>query len=85
MPIQSAAVADGQHMTLSGIEDALPWGLHDAYLEALDIDWPNAKLIHLCGRRAELEWIEPEPVAFRAATRALFPGDTVPDAARKAR
>ena len=170
MPIQSAAVADEKHMTLSGIEDTLPWGLHDACLEALAIDWPNAKLtltvrlmmtehqdmdqrarvivtglvfcaidppeidasrgyepapkmglwigagegaandearkrlpaipdgcflhwlfvhgwnrfIHLCGRGAELEWIEPEPVASRAATRALFPGDSVPDPDRKA-
>ena len=161
-------MVDAEPTTLSEIEASLPWGLHDAYLEALDIDWQNAKLtltvrvmmtehqdmdqraritvtglvfcaidppeidpsrgyeptpkmglwidadegvandearrrlpatpdgcflhwlfvhpwnrfIHICGRRADLEWIEPEPVASRAATRALFPGDPVPDQGR---
>jgi hypothetical protein len=163
------AQREPQPMTLATIEDSLPWGLHDAYLEALAIDWPNAKLtltvrvmmtehqdmdqraaiivtglvfcaidpphktvspsrtrasskglwidagegagndeirarlpaipdgcflhwlfdtragrfIHICGRRAELEWIEREPVASRATTRALFPGDAIPDPGKK--
>jgi hypothetical protein len=32
-------------MTLVEIEDTLPWGLHDAYLEEMAIDWPNRRLI----------------------------------------
>ncbi len=150
-------------MTLSEIEASLPWGLHDAYLETLSIDWPRATLsmtvrvmmtraqdkdqrasivvtglvfcsidapeidptrgyeptpeeglwldsgegaaneeakgrlpkvpegcflqwffvsqwnrcIHVCGRRAELIWLETDPTSSRATTRALFPGDTV--------
>jgi hypothetical protein len=148
--------------TLTQIEDDLPWGLHDAYLESLTLDWPAARLdlvvrlmmterqdrdqraritvrglvycvidppastgaldpsseglwidagagvaanaavaarlpstpegcfvhwlfvhdwnafVHLCARDAELAWLEPEPVASRAETRALFPGDTIP-------
>jgi hypothetical protein len=31
-------------MTLDEIEAMLPWGLHDAYLEGLDIDWLRAGL-----------------------------------------
>ncbi len=31
-------------MNISDIEASLPWGLHDAYLEAIEIDWPNARL-----------------------------------------
>lgn len=31
--------------SIADIEATLPWGLHDAYLEALEIDWPNAKLV----------------------------------------
>lgn len=29
-------------MTLDALAASLPWGLHDAYLEALSIDWPRA-------------------------------------------
>jgi hypothetical protein len=29
-------------MTLRELADGLRWGLHDAYLEALAIDWPHA-------------------------------------------
>ncbi len=29
-------------MTLSELAEGLPWGLHDAYLEALSIDWTRA-------------------------------------------
>jgi hypothetical protein len=29
-------------MTLDALVASLPWGLHDAYLEALSIDWPRA-------------------------------------------
>lgn len=29
-------------MTLAGLVEKLPWGLHDAYLEALSIDWAGA-------------------------------------------
>jgi hypothetical protein len=32
-------------MTLEELEATLPWGLHDAYLERLQIDWPEAKLV----------------------------------------
>jgi hypothetical protein len=28
-------------MTLAELVEQLPWGLHDAYLEALSIDWPR--------------------------------------------
>ncbi len=154
-------------MTLVEIADGLPWGLHDAYLERLELDWLAARLtltirvmmtehqdmdqraritidglvfcsieppeidpakgytripdgglwisdgpgaaeagatslpatpegcflhwfyvgpwnrfIHVCARDARLEWLEPAPVASRANTRALFPGDEIPDPAR---
>lgn len=36
-------------------------------------------LIHICGRDASMAWTEPEPVAARAGTRALFPGEEIPD------
>jgi hypothetical protein len=152
-------------MNLEELEATLPWGLHDAYLERLQIDWPEAKLvldvrvmitehqdmdqralititglvfcsvdppeidlahgyeptpvgglwidsgvgpanedsggrlpripdgcflnwlfvhqwnrfIHICGRNAYFAWLEPAPVPSRSATRALFPGEVVPD------
>ncbi|MBI5535619.1 MAG: hypothetical protein HY898_23010 [Deltaproteobacteria bacterium] len=152
-------------MNLDEIEASLPWGLHDAYLERMAIDWIERRLtldvrvmitehqdmdqlaritvtglvycsidppeidpargyepcpstglwidagsgaanegdrarmpatppgcflhwlfvqgwnrcIHVCARDAELSWIEPHPVAARAETRALFPGDEIPD------
>ena len=31
-------------MNIATIEASLPWGLHDAYLEGLDIDWSSATL-----------------------------------------
>jgi hypothetical protein len=37
------------------------------------------RFIHICGRNAELTWLEDAPVASRSASRALFPGETVPD------
>ncbi len=153
-------------MTFDDIEASLPWGLHDAYLEGIVIDWMGARLdltvrlmmsehqdmdqracvtvsglvycsidppelgtergsvgipgsglwidtgsgaakaggdsrlpampagcflqwvfvhdwnrlIHICGEDASLAWLEPNPVPSRSGTRALFPGDTVPDA-----
>jgi hypothetical protein len=152
-------------MTLRELTDGLPWGLHDAYLEALAIDWSHAtaeltvrfmwserqdrerrgrvslnglvfcavdapeiapdrgcmptptdglwisdgegpapsaetslppvpdgcflhwifvkdwnRFIHVCARDASLAWIDAEPVPARGATRALFPGDEIPDA-----
>jgi hypothetical protein len=36
------------------------------------------RFIHICGRHAELTWIEAAPVAARGDTRALFPGENVP-------
>lgn len=152
-------------MTFDDIEATLPWGLHDAYLEAIAIDWLGARLeltvrlmmserqdmdqraritvtglvycaidppeiepkrgyvaipehglwidtgsgcldaaakgqlpkspagcflqwifvhdwnryIHICGSDVSLAWLEPAPVPARARTRALFPGDVVPD------
>lgn len=151
-------------MTFTEIERTLPWGLHDAYLEGIVIDWLGARLelavrlmmtlrqdmdqrarltvtgliycaidppeidparggytpipenglwidtgegatapelrlpetpagcflqwifvhdwnrfIHICGRDVSLTWLEPTAVPSRALTRALFPGDTVPD------
>jgi hypothetical protein len=30
-------------MTMADVEAALPWGLHDALLESIEIDWPNAR------------------------------------------
>ena len=30
-------------MTLDEIEDSLPWGLHDAHLEGIDLDWCSAQ------------------------------------------
>lgn len=165
----SAALAFGTVydplMTLSELAEGLPWGLHDAYLEALSIDWPRAtasltmrlmiserqdherraridlaglvfcsveapeiapergytptpadglwlsngegsargaeavlpaipegcflhwffvkdwnRFIHVCARDASLMWLDSGPVAARGATRALFPGDEIPDA-----
>jgi hypothetical protein len=29
-------------MTLDQVTETLPWGLHDAYLESLSLDWPCA-------------------------------------------
>lgn len=29
--------------TLADIEADLPWGLHDAYLEAIELDWPKRR------------------------------------------
>jgi hypothetical protein len=37
------------------------------------------RFIHLCAREARLTWLEEAPVPARATTRALFPGDEVPD------
>lgn len=28
---------------MADVEDALPWGLHDAHLESIEIDWLNAR------------------------------------------
>lgn len=151
-------------MKLSEIEEQLPWGLHDAYLERLELDWLrkvlvmdvrlmmndrqdmdqraqikvtglvyctieppiidptkgyeampegglwivseegasnkatnlpetpdgcfmhhllvsnwNFRAINICGKDASLSWIELEPVSARSNTRALFPGDEIPD------
>ncbi len=30
-------------MNLAQLTDALPWGLHDAYLERLELDWSHAR------------------------------------------
>lgn len=30
--------------TLDALERQLPWGFHDAHLEALNLDWLNATL-----------------------------------------
>jgi hypothetical protein len=154
-------------MTLDDIVNPLPWGLHDAYIENLAIDWLSQTLtltarlamsehqdldqraritveglvfcaidppeidpahgydpltpeglwinfgsgaanaesakrlpqvpagtflnwmfvhswnrfIHICGASAKLEWLEVAPVPARTETRALFPGDEVPDPA----
>jgi hypothetical protein len=32
-------------MNLEDLEATLPWGLHDAYLERIEIDWPKAELV----------------------------------------
>ena len=37
--------------------------------------------IHLCGRDAELAWIETAPVRAREGARSLFPSDLAPDRA----
>lgn len=151
-------------MTLNELMMPLPWGLHDAYLEALSVDWPRAtvsltvrlmmsehqdeerraridltglvfcsmdapeiapergytptpaeglwladgegvaegagsslpqipegcfvhwlyvkdwnRFIHLCARDASLAWLDAAPVPARGETRALFPGEEVPD------
>ncbi len=152
-------------MTFDEIEATLPWGLHDAYLEGLVIDWLGARLeldvrlmmskhqdtdqrarltvtglvycaidapeidpargytpipdnglwidtgagpaptapelrlpatpancflqwifvhdwntfMHICGGDVSFRWLEPAAVPSRALTRALFPGETVPD------
>ena len=156
-------------MTLEELTDPLPWGLHDARLETLEVDWLRARLtltarlmmsehqdldqrarftldglvycsieapeidpgrgyeaippgglmvsegtgaapgyeatlpptpqgcflhwffvvqwnrfIHVCARDARLTWLDPSPVAARAGTRALFPGDELPDPERTA-
>jgi hypothetical protein len=39
------------------------------------------RFIHICGRNVELVWLEQEPVPSRSASRALFPGEGVPDRA----
>ncbi len=150
-------------MTLAELVAGLPWGLHDAYLEALSVDWPRAtaslsvrlmvserqdqerraridlkglvfcsieapeiapergyeptpsaglwiddgvgvapgasvslpaipegcflhwlfvndwnRFIHLCARDASLTWLS-EAGPATAATRALFPGEEIPD------
>jgi len=40
-------------------------------------DW-NA-FIHICARDAELTWLEDTPRPARGKTRALFPGESIPD------
>ena len=148
--------------TIADLEAPLPWGLHDAHLEAVEIDWPAARMtlavrvafgehqeedrrakitvdgllfctmdppridqgyepvpesglwidvgegpvkhsstvlppippgfflchlfvqswnsfIHVCGKNARLEWLEPHSVPSRSTTRALFAGDEIPD------
>ncbi|MGC4116918.1 MAG: hypothetical protein QM765_20630 [Myxococcales bacterium] len=40
-------------------------------------DWNRA--IHVCGRDAQLGWLDLAPVPARSGTRALFPGEEVPD------
>jgi len=152
-------------MTFQEIEATLPWGLHDAYLEGIVIDWVGARLeldvrlmmsesqdldqrarltvtglvycaidaprsdpprgytsipgtglwidtgagpaptapelrlpaapagcflqwvfvhdwntfMHVCGRDVSFRWLEPNAVPSRALTRALSPGDIVPN------
>lgn len=152
-------------MNISDIEASLPWGLHDAYFEAIEIDWLTARLvltarvmmsetqdmdqrakiaisglvfcaidppvidarrgyeptlarglwvdsgqgagnadakrrlpavpdgcflhwffvhqwnsfIHICAHNAEFIWIETAPAPARTETRALLPGDQIPD------
>jgi hypothetical protein len=149
-------------MTLDEIEQTLPWGLHDALLLRLSVDWARAsvtldvrvmmserqdlgrlgrivitgllfcaidppeidpargyvpvaeaglwidagpgsaagaslpsipegcflhwlfvrswnRFIHICGRHAELIWLDDGPQPSRSAGRALFPGDHVPE------
>jgi hypothetical protein len=152
-------------VNISDIEASLPWGLHDSYLEAIEIDWPKARLtltvrvmmsenqdmdqrakvvlsglafctfdppeidathgyeptpacglwvdtgkgaanadakrrlpavpeggflhwffvhqwnsfIHVCARDAKLIWLEAAPAPARAETRAMFPGDEIPE------
>jgi hypothetical protein len=152
--------SESMSMSLAEVEASLPWGLHDAYLEGIEIDWlastatlrvrvmmtrrqdqdQRAKItvnglafcamdppdpgrqnkgsaaagglwlnagegpandaarerlpavpdgcflhwlfvnqwnsfIHISGREAHLEWLEPHPVAARSSSRALFPGE----------
>jgi hypothetical protein len=31
--------------TIAKLENDLPWGLHDAYVESMAIDWPRARLV----------------------------------------
>ncbi len=35
-------------MTLEELEATLPWGLHDAHVERLAIDWTRAQLTRQC-------------------------------------
>lgn len=37
------------------------------------------RFIHVCGREARLDWLEPSPVPSRGPGRALFPGEDLPD------
>ena len=30
--------------TIADLEATLPWGLHDAHIESVDIDWPGARV-----------------------------------------
>ena len=40
-------------MTMADVEAALPWGLHDALLESIQIDWLNARASLMCAMIAE--------------------------------
>jgi hypothetical protein len=38
---------------------------------------PWNRFIHIAGREAHLEWVEPHPVTARSGNGALFPGDEI--------
>jgi hypothetical protein len=48
----------------------------DCFLRWLFVNQWNS-FIHISGREAHLEWLEPHPVAARSASRALFPGEEI--------
>jgi hypothetical protein len=145
-------------MTLEELENTLPWGLHDAHVESLTVDWTRAEVVlvvrvaigehqetdqrariivggldycsiepprartplqpgngvwvqpdaetaevegqptpaegcflhrffvsdlnscfYVAARDARLEWVETVPQPSRSQTRALFPGEEIPD------
>jgi hypothetical protein len=64
-------VAEGSRSVLPAIPDGC--FVHWLFVE----DWN--RFIHVCARDASLTWLDAAPVPAQGATRALFPGDEIPD------
>jgi hypothetical protein len=62
---------------ISGTGVARVSGTHSCFLHWIFVH-PWNRFIHICGREAELVWLEDAAQPSRGL-RALFPGDAIPD------
>jgi len=78
IPEHGLWIDTGAGAVTTGAESRLPETPAGCFLQWIFVhDWNRC--IHICGKDASLSWLEPVPVPLRALTRALFPGDIVPD------